>query len=72
MRITARVSVQPDTKGDDIRKLYELCGLRTADQGLDLLQSYYPDHLILRRVKFLLQEMFPETDPKEMGDGYDR
>lgn len=45
---------------DDIRDLYRLCGLTTAEEGLDLLSSYYPEHLILPRVQYLLQEMFPE------------
>lgn len=45
---------------DDIRELYKLCAFTTAEQGLELLASYYPEHLILPRVQFLLQEMFPE------------
>lgn len=45
---------------DDIRELYKLCGLTTPEQGLQLLTSYYPEHLILPRVQLLLQEMFPE------------
>lgn len=45
---------------DDIRALYILCEFTTTEQGLNLLASYYPERLILPRVQFLLQEMFPD------------
>jgi hypothetical protein len=57
---------------DDIRELYKLCGFTTAEQGLDLLVSYYPEHLILPRVQFLLQEMFPEAQDKNRDIGMSR
>ena len=57
---------------DDIRELYRLCGLTTAGQGLDLLTSYYPEHLILPRVQFLLQEMFPEAHDIDRDTGLSR
>jgi hypothetical protein len=57
---------------DDIRELYELCGFTTAEQGLELLTSYYPEHLILPRVQFLLQEMFPEAHDKHRDTGMSR
>ncbi|MGC2174978.1 MAG: DUF6036 family nucleotidyltransferase [Acidimicrobiales bacterium] len=57
---------------DDIRELYKLCGLTTAEQGLDLLVSYYPSHRILPRVQFLLQEMFPEENEKSRDTGMSR
>jgi len=47
---------------DDIRFLYGLCGFTTATEGLDLIQSTYPNRAIAPRVQFLLEEMFP-------GDG---
>jgi hypothetical protein len=50
---------------DDIRELYKLCGLTTAEQGMDLLVSYYPEQLILPRVQLLLQEMFPAGHEKD-------
>ena len=40
---------------DDIKTLYEMCGLTTADEGLAVLESFYPQDLILPRVQFLLQ-----------------
>ena len=58
-----------DRDVDDIRTLYDLCGFTTPDEGLDLLASYYPEHLILPRVQFLLGELFP--DQRERGDGMD-
>jgi hypothetical protein len=57
---------------DDIRELYKLCGFTTAGQGLDLLVSYYPEHLILPRVQFLLQEMYPEELDKNRDTGLSR
>ncbi len=45
---------------DDIKTLYEMCGLTTAEEGLEVLESFYRQDLILPRVQFLLQEMFPE------------
>jgi hypothetical protein len=54
---------------DDIRELYKLCELTTAEQGLDLLVSYYPSHQILPRVQFLLQEMFSEGHERNRETG---
>jgi hypothetical protein len=45
---------------DDIRFLYDLCGFTTAAEGLDLLQSAYPTHVIAPRTQFLLEEMYPD------------
>lgn len=57
---------------DDIRELYRLCGFTTAEQGLDLLVSYYPTQQILPRVQFLLQEMFPTAHEHERDTGWSR
>jgi hypothetical protein len=57
---------------DDIRELYKLCEFSTAEQGVDLLVSYYPEHLILPRVQYLLQEMFPNTNDKNRDTGFAR
>jgi hypothetical protein len=57
---------------DDIRALYKLCGFTTADQGLELLTSYYPERLILPRVQFLLQEMYPNGSKKHRDTGLSR
>jgi Nucleotidyltransferase of unknown function (DUF6036) len=44
----------------DIRTLYELCGYTTAEEGLRLVETTYPGHVIPPRVQFLLQELYPE------------
>jgi len=47
---------------DEIRILYDLCGFSTAEEGLDLIESTYPNHVIAPRVQFLLDEMFPGNE----------
>ena len=44
---------------DDIRKLYELCGFTTAQEGLRLVEAAYPGYVIPRRTRFMLDEMYP-------------
>lgn len=48
---------------DDIRTLYRLCGFTTAEEGLRLVQSTYPDYLLLPPTRFMLEEMFPAREP---------
>lgn len=47
---------------DDIRRLFELCGLRTVNEGLDLVSATYPQVVIPPRLQFLLEELLPD-DP---------
>ncbi len=54
---------------DDMKTLYEICGLTTAEEGLEVLESFYPQNLILPRVQFLLQEMFPEQPHQSRDNG---
>jgi hypothetical protein len=42
---------------DDISLLYDLCGLASVDEGLDLLGRYYPGHPIEAKVRFYLEEL---------------
>jgi hypothetical protein len=42
---------------DDIRLLYDLCGYTTVDQGLDLVERYYPGQPIEAKVRFYLEEL---------------
>lgn len=42
---------------DDIVLLYRLCGLTTVDEGLDLLERYYPGQPIEAKVRFFLEEL---------------
>ncbi|MGI8627075.1 MAG: DUF6011 domain-containing protein [Geodermatophilaceae bacterium] len=49
-----------DTDIEDIQILYAACGYTTAAQGLDLLEATYPSHLITPRVRYILEELYPE------------
>lgn len=55
--------VERDT--DDIRRLYELCGFTTAEQGLDLVERAYPAHVIAPRTRFLLEELYPANEQRQ-------
>lgn len=58
---------------DDIRILYGLCGFTTAEEGVDLVASAYPEGLIPPRARFLLEELFPRRElGKNKGEGLDR
>jgi hypothetical protein len=54
---------------DDIKTLYEICGLTTVEEGLEVLESFYRQDLILSRVQYLLQEMFPEPPHPSRDNG---
>jgi hypothetical protein len=45
---------------DDILLLYDLCGLTTVDEGLDLMERYYPGRPIEVKVRFYLEELLTE------------
>jgi len=49
--------VERDT--EDIRILYRMCGLETAEDGMDLVEQAYPEATISPRTQYLLQELFP-------------
>lgn len=42
---------------DDILTLYRLCGFTTVDQGLDLLERYYPGRPFEAKIRFFLEEL---------------
>jgi len=42
---------------DDILTLYEICGLTSVEEGLDLLERWYPGRPIEAKVGFLLEEL---------------
>jgi hypothetical protein len=46
---------------DDILLLYRLCDLTTVDQGLELIERYYPGRPIEAKVRFFLQELLEGT-----------
>jgi hypothetical protein len=57
---------------DDIKTLYALCGLSTAEQGVELLESYYPARVIPARSHFLLLELFPDELSPDRDLGLER
>lgn len=57
---------------NDIRTLYKLCEFTTPEEGLNLLEQYYPARVILPRVQFMLQEMFPDGHSKDTDHGHGR
>jgi Nucleotidyltransferase of unknown function (DUF6036) len=54
---------------DDILSLYQLCGLSTAKEGTELLESYYPARIIPVRDQLLLQELLPEEKSRDKDPG---
>jgi hypothetical protein len=48
---------------DDIRRLFEVCAFRTAREGLELVEEVYPHIEVQPKVRYLLEEMFPD-DPE--------
>ena len=42
---------------DDILLLFHHCGLTTVDEGLDLLERFYPGRPIEAKVRFFLEEL---------------
>jgi hypothetical protein len=63
------LAARVDRDQDDIRALYELCGFTSAEEGLRLLETIYPSHVIAPRAQLLLQEMFPSRDRGSPGLG---
>ncbi len=49
---------------DDIRLLYRRCGLSTVEEGLDLVERYYPGRPIEAKVRFYLEELLASGDPQ--------
>jgi Nucleotidyltransferase of unknown function (DUF6036) len=49
---------------DDILLLYRRCGLHTVDEGLDLVERYYPGRPVPAKVRFYLEELLADApDP---------
>jgi hypothetical protein len=51
---------------EDILLLYGLCGLSTLEQGLDLVERYYPGRPVEAKVRFYLEELL--TGGRMRGD----
>jgi hypothetical protein len=49
---------RPNQDVDDIRLLYTQLGFTTAQEGMDLMDRYYPRRQPQPRIQFLLEELF--------------
>jgi hypothetical protein len=47
-----------DQDVDDIRTLYRLCAFKTSDDGLDLVERFYPGRKHGPRIRLLLEELY--------------
>lgn len=54
---------------DDIKTLYQLCGFSTAEEGTELLESFYVARVLPTRARFLLEELFPREQSKDRDNG---
>lgn len=51
-----------DQDVEDIRRLYRLCGFKRSDEGLELVQRFYPGRELEPRIRLLLEELYgPST-----------
>lgn len=46
---------------DDIRTLYSLVGFTTAEQGMQLVERFYPSRILEPRIRFLLEELYGDA-----------
>jgi hypothetical protein len=54
---------------DDIKTLYQLCGFSTAEEGVELLESFYVTRVLPPRARLLLEELFPRERSNDRGNG---
>jgi hypothetical protein len=54
------LAARPEQDADDIRALYQVLKLKTAEAGLALVRDMYPDARIPPKTRFMLEEMFPD------------
>lgn len=52
-----------DQDVEDIRILYRLCGFKTSDDGLELVQRFYPGRKLEPRIRLLLEEIYGTSTP---------
>jgi hypothetical protein len=52
------LAARVDQDVSDIRLLYQQCEFTTADEGMDLVERFYPGRAIEPRTQFLLEELF--------------
>jgi len=54
---------------EDARNLARVCGIRTADQALDLIKNFYPDRKLPAKAMFAVEELFERHDMSEIAAG---
>ena len=48
---------------EDIRTLYRLCRFKTSDEGLALVQRFYPGRKLEPKIRLLLEELYGPSTP---------
>jgi len=51
-----------DRDADDIRLLADTLGLNTVEEVLDVVETFYPTHLIETRVQYAIEEILADPD----------
>ena len=52
-----------DQDVEDIRTLYRLCRFKTSDEGLALVQRFYPRRNLEPKIRPLLEELYGPFTP---------
>lgn len=47
---------------DDVRSLALVCGITSAQEAMDIVESFYPDRLMQAKSRFVLEEIFDTLD----------
>ena len=50
---------------EDVRKLTLVCGIKSAQEGIDIVESYYPDRNMQAKTRYVLEEIFDTLDVNE-------
>lgn len=53
---------------DDVLLLYDLCGFTTVDDGLDLVERYYPGRRIEPKVGYFIEDLLARRGRDETSD----
>jgi len=61
------LSARAEQDVEDIRILYELCGLRTSDQGLALVGRLYPGRILEPKTRPILEELCGPAERETEG-----
>lgn len=50
---------------EDVRKLALVCGIKSARDGMDIVESFYPDRNMQAKTRYVLEEIFQSLDVNE-------